>query len=64
MLFVCAQASGYHGATDPFGELGPAEGTLLRLLKECGPAMQNFVVCDPGPCGLPKPFGGCKNWGV
>jgi hypothetical protein len=56
ILFVCA--SGYRGATSPFGELGPAKVPLLRLLKARGPAMQDFVVGDPGPCGLPRPFGG------
>jgi len=62
MLFVCA--SDYGGATVPFREPGPAELPLLRVLKARGPVMQDFVVSDPGPCGLPRPFGSDNKWGA
>jgi len=54
-LFV--RASGYLEATGPFGEQGPFELPLLRLLRARGPAMQDFCCVQSWPLQVAEAWG-------
>ena len=57
MLFVRVRTSGYLEATGPFGEPGPFELPLWRLLRARGPAMQDFCCLWSGPLRIAEAWG-------
>jgi len=57
MLFVRVRTSGYLEAMGPFGEPGPFELPLWRLLRARGPAMQDFCCLWSGPLRIAEAWG-------